>query len=307
MRLIIIGAGAVGAVLGVNLEHTKNEIMYLVRKGKKKGLGQLMLVDAATGTTRCRERPPAVEEGDNVPPFEWALLCVRGDQIAEALETLQRHARPDAKVGLAVATLCDMADLRASWPGGPVFTILPTFSAWSEEPNVWKFFHPPLLKTIVSGEGDPAADAAATEFAAALNAAKIPALALPQARRKLATIMAPGLVLLAGWELSGWDIKALASDGGLRKLTAAAMSEAARAMGPEAEGPAKLLAYAPAFAVELFLRSAPLLAPENVSAMWRVHGPKVRAQTRDLLDELLARKPDLARVRELRDRLPALA
>jgi ketopantoate reductase len=309
MRIAIVGAGAVGVVMGVSLEHGKHEITYLVRRGRKAGMKQLLLVHASTGATRCRERPIVAELGDKMAPFENALLCVRGDQAREAMEIVNQHLPPTCAVGVAAASDGSLDELRALHPGGPVYTIVPMFSAWSEENSVWRWFLPPLVKTMVSGEGDAKADAAATELAAALTAVGIPAKAIPSLRKSLATPFAAGLALLAGWELASWDLSSLAGNRDLRKLTGAAMAEAARLAGAEAEGiGAKLLAHAPGSALGLLLAAMPRLVPKNAHAMWRNHGPKIRTQTRAQLDALLAHADPgrVARLAELRRRLPAI-
>jgi hypothetical protein len=45
------------------------------------------------------------------------------------------------------------------------------------------------------------------------------------------------------------------------------------------------------------------MMPRDVQAMWRVHGPKIAAQTRQQLDALLARAGDADGLKELRRRL----
>jgi len=304
VRVAVVGAGAVGVLLGVQLEHQKHEVLYLVRKGRKERMKQLLLVHAASGETRCRERPTVYEDGDAVPPFEWALLCVRGDQVEEAARSAIAHLGAPA-IGVAAARL-DAVEAVRRVHAHPVFAIAPTFLVWSEEPNVWRWFLPPLVKTMVSGEGDPRADERAKEFAAALHAAGLPARAVPSVRRATAAPMATGVALLAGWELADWDIARLARDGALRKLTARAMGEAAKLARTDGDHLGKLLAFAPGMALDLVLATAPRVMPRNVDAMWRVHGPKIRAQTRRVLDELLA-KAEASRsphLREIRGKLP---
>src|SRR5205085_345882 len=116
-----------------------------------------------------------------------------------------------------------------------------SFFAWSEEPNVWRWWSPPMMKGVASGEGDARGDEAAGAFAREIDEAGVPMRAVPSARRSLAPLLAPGTVLLAGWELCRWDVDALARDADVRRLTAAAMAEAAQAMRAETDGPARLL------------------------------------------------------------------
>src|SRR5262249_27479090 len=126
MRVTIVGAGAVGAVLGISLEHQKHEVMYLLRKGRKRDFRSLMLIDAQSGAVRRRDAPMALEVGSRLPPFEWALLCVRGDQLEEGARTVAAHCRPDAMVGVATAAVDALARVRAIHDG-PVFSIVPLF------------------------------------------------------------------------------------------------------------------------------------------------------------------------------------
>ena len=306
MRIVILGAGAVGVVMGVALEHMKHEVIYLVRPGRRRQLQQLLLIHAATGETRCRERPQVAELGDDLPPFEWFLIATRGDQLQGAMEALHAHGKPGAALGVAAVSTIDLAEVRASWPNAPVFTVTPAFCAWSEEPGSWRWFQPPLVKTITSGEGDPESDKAAAEFAGALLAAGIPARAVPSAKRMLASLLAPGSALLAGWELAGWDALALARDGSLRKLTAQAIGEAARAVrDDDADLSLRLLTLVPAAALDLLLRALPVAATANLREMWKHHGPKIRGQTREILDRAIerSRSDELPRLRELRARL----
>src|SRR5438045_3462302 len=137
MRIVILGAGAVGATLGLSLEHQKHEVLYLLRPGRKKQFDRIVLTDAASGETRRRDAPLA-------------------------------------------------------------------------------------------------ADAAAAELAQALEAAGVPARAVPSLKKSAMPMLSSGCALLAGWELCGWDAQALARDGEVRRLTAGAMREAARVVRDEA-------------------------------------------------------------------------
>jgi hypothetical protein len=115
--------------------------------------------------------------------------------------------------------------------------------------------------------------------------------------------------VLAAWELSGWDVDRLARDGELRALTAAAMREAL-AVGDERRTTlGRLLRHTPPGALSLLMRALPTVAGEQVRAMWSHHGPKVAAQTRQMLDGMLARAEasgaPVEHLRRLRERLPS--
>jgi ketopantoate reductase len=307
-RFLVVGAGALGSVFGVLLEHQKHEVAFLVRPGRRAGLGRILLAHASTGETRARERPKVYELGEAVPPFEWALLTTRGDQLDEGVAAVNTHLRPDCTIAVcAPATPETWARLVAAHPGGPLVAVGPVVSVWSEEPGVFRWFLPPLLKTMVSGEGDPAAGRAAAELAGYFTAAGLPARAVPSLGRATALLNGAGMALLAGWELAGWDLAALSRDRELAGLTATAMAEATRASGERAGGVAgTILAYTPATALRLALSAMARLVPADARAMWRHHGPKIRLQTRTILDELLT-TIDAPRLAELRRRLPEVS
>ena len=136
MRFVIIGAGAVGVTLGAALESMKHEVAYLVRPGRGRDITRFILVNANTGKPHRRERPVVFEHGSKLPPHEWALLCMRGEQLEAGLETLRDHVRPNARVGLAAAHLRGLEMTRAAWKGGPVFEMLPLFAAWAEDKDL---------------------------------------------------------------------------------------------------------------------------------------------------------------------------
>ena len=289
MRILIFGAGAVGAVVGLALEQAGHEVAFVVRRGRRAALGKLLVVDAQ-GRARGRERLAAYELGEVLPPWEWILLAVRGDQLGEALTDLAAYGSPTARVALAAAALDGIERLRAAHPDGPCVTFLPTFSAHAEEPGLFHWFQPPLLGSFVSPEDDPGAAAAATELAQALDGAGVRCRTLPSTSRQLLPLLGPAAVFIGAWELAGWDAGALAGDRELRRITAAAIREAAAILGA-ASGHlgARLLSLSPTVALSALLATLPRLTPPQARRMWRHHGPKIGGQTRQVIADLIAR------------------
>jgi ketopantoate reductase len=303
MRVLIVGAGAVGRVLGRSLEASKtNEVTYYVRAGRKAALAQLKLLDGKTGELHVRERPAAVEPSDPLPHVDTVVLAVRGDQLDEALTVVDRLPG-DARIASAAATLDGLERLRARFAGRPAVEVVPLFLAYPEG-DVLRWWNPPLARTLVTWERDPGARAFAEELAGALDDGGLPARAVGSIAVAHDALLAAGMPLVASWELAGWNLDGLARDGELRRLAARGLSDAVGALGGgRGVVAASLLGRAAEPLVAALLRAAPYLIPRDAQQMWRVHGPKIAGQTRALIDRLVARGGGARGLVELRRRL----
>jgi ketopantoate reductase len=306
MRVLMVGAGAVGSVLTRAIEQTKShDVVYSVRKGRKKQLARVKLLDARTGTITVREKPAALEPGDPLPVVDTVIFAVRGDQLDEAMEILDRlPKREELRVASASAGLDDIARLRARLPGQPVVQIVPMFLAYPEH-DVIKWWNPPLARTQITWEGDESARPFAEELAAALQAGGLPTKARNSLGRARDAIFAAGMPLLGTLELAGWDFAAWAQSEELRGLASTGLREGVAAMAPPTVG--RLAGMAPQGVLAAVLKVAPRMLPDDVRAMWRVHGPKIAGQTRRMLDQIIARGTERSRpteaLTELRRRL----
>lgn len=291
MRILIVGAGSVGAVLGRYLENKTNEVTYYVRAGRKAQLSRIKLLDARTGALHVRERPQVVEPSHQLPVVDTVILAVRAEQLDEALELCGKLPQADGlRLVSASAGFSDLERLRARFPGRPAVQLVPLFFAYPDG-DVVRWWNPPLAKTLITDEHDEASRPFAEELAAALAASGLPARALRSIGRARDAALAASMPVLASFELAGWDFDALSRDGELRALASRSMREGLRAMvkNPIAS---RLIGWAPAPLISTMLRAAPKMVPKDVKEMWRVHGPKIAGQTRALLDTLIARAAD---------------
>ena len=285
MRVLLVGAGAVGIVLHRALEQQKgSEVTFLLSAGKPRLL-RTKIVDSATNELRVRERPISIEAGTRLPIVDTVLFCVRADQLAKALDDVGPLA-PGTRLATVTPGTDGLALLRERHPGHPAVRIAPAFMAYFDD-DVVNLWHPPLVKTPVLSEGDTADLAFAEELAHALSAGGVPA----QAREKMiAGVDAGGdalNVLLAGYALAKYDADVLAADRALLTLVGDAVGEAVTLGG--APGVLGFLARKTAGPL---LRAGILSAvhmPARFSAMWRVHGPKLDSQTRGAVDALVER------------------
>jgi hypothetical protein len=299
MRALVVGAGAVGAILVHHLEKTKtNELAYLVRPGRKAKLTQVKLLNVKTEQLHVRERPTVYETGARLPPFDTVILAVRADQVDEAANVID--SLPSVKnIVSASAGHDDIARLRTRFPGRAVVQIVPLFLAFPDG-DVIRWWLPPVARTLVTWDNDDAArELAENELVKPLVAGGLPTMGVKAIGNARECIYAAGLPALASFELAGWDTRTLGRNGDLRDLAARGAKEALRTVG----GGKWLFAIAPTTMLQMLLRAAPLL-PKRAQEMWRVHGPKIAAQTRAQLDSFIARAgAESEALSELRRRL----
>jgi ketopantoate reductase len=287
MRVLMVGAGAVGVVLTSALEKTTaNEVTYLVRPGRRRTLPRVKLLAAKSGELSVREKPAVVEPTDKLPSADTVIFAVRGDQLDEMIDLVPTLA-PTARMATVTPGFDDLAILRRRFPGRVFVQITPSFAAWLEG-DAFKLWLPPLVKSIVSWHGGSDDERAfAEELTAAFVAGGVPTRATGEGGGAKEAAMAAGMPVLAALELSGWSFEALARDRDLRGLAARAARESARAMASSGAARA-LCAITTTPVVNLAMRVAGML-PADMKAMWRAHGPKIAGQTRQMLDAIIAR------------------
>src|SRR5262249_26770939 len=197
MRVLIVGAGAVGVVLGQALEaDPSNQVTYYVRAGRTPLTTKVL--DARSGRLHTRERAAAVEPMQPLPEVDSVIIAVRADQLEAALALLPELAgRP--RLATATPGLEDLARLRARFPGRQTALIRPTFYA-SPDGDTIRFVEPPPLSSFVSHEGDESSRPFAEELAAELRRGGLRVRAV----RSLASLVWPLLAatnpLLAAYE-----------------------------------------------------------------------------------------------------------
>jgi ketopantoate reductase len=303
----ILGSGAVGVFVGARLDAAGTAPLFFVRGGARESR-QWQLVDARTEVTRTLRAEVAPAAGVHAE-IRHLLVCVRGDQQAAAVETALRLA-PSAAIGLAApVSATEIAALRARHPDRTFYLLVPMFNAWSDGEARYRWLQPPLVKSLLSGERDARASAAARAMSARLAAGRMRVRVVSSATAATATFFNAGLPLLVAWQISGWSPRVV-EGAPLRRLTARAMRESL-AIAREATGPAAaLVRLLPASLIALGLATMRLFVSRHLVAMWQHHGPKIAGQTRLMLETMLVRAeaaqltaPSLT---ELRARLDAL-
>jgi 2-dehydropantoate 2-reductase len=283
MSFIVVGAGAVGAVIGALLAQAGHEVTFWVRPALRARLNTLSVERLHGAHTSIK--PRCLSEGDQVPPSDWVLVCVRGEQLDQALRDVALHMGPARRVAIAAVSLSSVREQgRAAGLTGELFALHVSFGSYAagSEPHAFTWF-PFVLASMVTPDGERARLSAARELARTLSRAGLPARALLSMSTPMRFLSATSSVLALGWDLCDWQLARLAQEPVLRRETAAAMHEAARLVAPRRS----LLSLLPRFAFALFLRVLPWLMSARGRQVWLRHGPKIRAQTDYIARELL--------------------
>jgi ketopantoate reductase len=291
MDFIVVGAGAVGAVIGTLLEHSGHRVRYWARPRQPKS-------DAAFEIERhggeCIQSQPVSwidAQTSPRPPSDWVLVCVRTEQLLAALSQVVESLGADRPVAIATVTIDgSIAVARAAGLRGPVLALHIAFGSGAARGDSRRFtWFPFSASTKVSAEGQAELRGSANTLATILADAGLPTRAAFDMGGMMKLMVVSNIALLPSWELCHWNIAALASDRALRIATAHAMHESVRVFAPE-RGIARAIARRTPLAVYAFvLRVLPWLMGGRARELWLIHGPKVSEQTRYVLRDLLGR------------------
>jgi ketopantoate reductase len=291
MDFIILGAGAVGAVVGTLLEHSGHRVRYWARAGQTQPTTPFGV--ERDGGRRIESRPIEWIDASTspMPDSDWVVVCVRTEQLSAALDQVVRELGADRAVAIATVTIDGaLPAARAAGLRGAVLAFHVSFGAGfaphAAREATWFPFTPP---STVSAEGQPAMRSAARELARTLADAGLPCRSILDMGGMMRLMVLGNMALLPSWELCHWDIALLARDRSLRLATAVAMHQTVRRFAPE-RGVARAIALAlPRAAYAVLLRVLPWLMGARARKLWLIHGPKVSEQTRYVLRILLER------------------
>jgi ketopantoate reductase len=289
MKFIVVGAGAVGAVIGALLQRAGHEVSFWLRPRMRAQLASLS-VERLKGE-RVSIVPRSLSEGDAVPASDWVLVCVRGEQLDQALRDVVRHLGAERRVAIAAVSLTRVTEqARAAGLLGEVYALHASFGSFAHELASARRQHllfswfPFVLPSTVTPDHERSGMAQARELARTLARAGLPARARLTMNTAMRFLAAMNSVLALGWDLCDWQLERLAKHSELREQTATAMHEAVRLAVP-VRSPLLLL---PRFLFATFLRAFPWLMSARARQVWLLHGPKIRAQTEHVVRELLA-------------------
>ncbi len=86
MRILIVGIGAIGTLLGVALEKSGNDVVFYDRKSRIDSLTEKGLSLIVNGRTKTIKQPQTLDSLELQPqPFDFAVLCVKSYNTADFL------------------------------------------------------------------------------------------------------------------------------------------------------------------------------------------------------------------------------
>jgi ketopantoate reductase len=301
MRFLIVGAGAVGALVGAQLARAGHDVRFWVRPRERRERARLKIESVANGGS-FEILTQFLAQGDAVPERDWIFVCVRGEQLDETLE--QIAAQLGTAHDLVISTVSfESALARARRHGlqGRVLAHHVSFGVHRDPEDREHFlWFPFAAPSIVSAEGERASLEQALALARALDKAGLRSTSMLSARNPMKLMMGLSAPFLAAWDVCDFELERLARDRTLRQLTARAMVEAPRSLQFTAGG--ALFRLIPAWFWSLVLRLLPHVIGARGREVWVHHGPKVREQTRYCLELVQQTTVPMPALHELKTR-----
>jgi 2-dehydropantoate 2-reductase len=315
MRVLVVGAGAVGQVYGHHLAKGGAEVTYFVKPRHAQACARGLTLYALGDTTPLHVASPALATAvDEIAGTAWdqVWLAVASPALHEGtwLREVCR-ATGDATVVSLPPNLADRPAVLAAAADARVVDGIIGFLAYAAPlPGETRFaapgiawWSPPLSPSRFSGPRHRV-----REVVAALRRGGLPAAPHRDVPGLLPYVNAALYAYLAVLELTGWSLATLAGTRCLARAHAVAR-EAMRACAATREQsvPARMLLGAHRWVVRAGLWFAPRLVPLPLEAYLRAHFTKIGPQLRMGLRESIA-CADAARhpARELRALVAAL-
>ncbi|MEA2625201.1 MAG: 2-dehydropantoate 2-reductase [Candidatus Binatota bacterium] len=151
MRILVVGAGAVGAVFGAKLAQAGHRVTFQARGANLDALRERGLRVESFEGDLCLFPVDAIRSPEGAGPFELVLVCVKAHDTAAALEGLAGELAPDAIV-LSLQNGVGAEERIAQLLGvGPLLHGLAYVSAELVDPAIVRHTNE---GTIVVGEAD---------------------------------------------------------------------------------------------------------------------------------------------------------
>lgn len=290
MRVLVIGAGALGQVFGLHLATAGCDVEYLVKPGRAGPLRAGMAVQRlgrGRGTRPRQLRPAGVyetlSEAAAQGGWEMVWLCVQSPSLAGGWTAELRDAADGSTVVSIGQQIDDLSTLSAVLPAGQIVQVVPSLFAFAApdgqqgspgSPGV-EFWVPPGSVLSVAG-----APERSTTVAEALRTAGLRAKAAPQrGRGEMAAAANTPFFTAAG--LAGGSLRAawpVFADASLAARQATRIVAARFGLKP----PATAMTSAQGARAAFTLLSR--LAPFDFAAYASAHVAKINTQTLDALN-----------------------
>lgn len=294
MKILIVGAGAVGQVYGLHLQKAGHDISFFVKEKYaaevRNGLVMHHLSRRGGGAVTLRN-VGVVTDAAAVAGTRWdqVWLALPSDALRSELANSVLRAVGDATVVCLQPDIGDGDRVRAVVPAAQVVQGLIPFISFQSPlpgrpgPEGMAYYLPPLAATMVAGE-----KSRADAVIRALQRGGLRARRVEDFARVTAPTTAMFQSLVATLESNGWDMRGLAGSPALAKGLAAAreaVTATAAATG------ASMVPFRPLFsplAWRLLMPVVLRLFPFDIEVYMRYHFSKVGVQTRLMLESYIA-------------------
>ncbi|MEV4115187.1 2-dehydropantoate 2-reductase N-terminal domain-containing protein [Nonomuraea sp. NPDC049695] len=280
VKVLVVGAGALGQVFGMWLTAGGAQVSYLVKPGRERWAEHGVVLYRLRQWGKPAEQrlvPYEVVTEPPAGPWDMVWLCVDSTALSGPWTAAVSAAAGSATVVTISQAPQDQAALTRSWPAEQIVRVTPTVLAYQApltaevpKPGI-AYWMPPLSTLEVRG-----AEPRTRQVIAALRAGGVRARATRRAGGGdiSAARMMP---FIAALENAGWSAAAA------HHARAAAAGREAVMIAAAQHGRRAPLAV-PAWAAALALRVLPRLVPFDLARYLEAHFTKVSAQTRLMLD-----------------------
>ena len=302
MRFLIVGAGAVGALVGAQLTRAGHAVSFWVRPAQRSARARLKIESVKQGGTSFEVFTEFLGPGDAAPAADWVFVCVRGEQLDDTLQQIAANFGKHCNLVISAVSFESVVQrARSHGLQGRVLAHHVSFGVHRDPGDSERFLWFPFsAPSIISAEEERDNLASARTLASALDDAGLRSVAMLSARNSMKFMMALSAPFLAAWDVCNFELERLARNDELRRLTAGAMVEGARSQA--FTGPSRLLQLLPAVFWSCVLRLLPFVIGRNGREVWVYHGPKIREQTRYCLELLMQSTAPLPALRALAQR-----
>lgn len=306
MKVLVVGAGALGEVFGLWLARGGTAVSYLVRPGRDGWAdeGRTVYRLRRLGKPVAEALRPEQVRTEATGDWDAVWLCVSSHALREPWVRELRDRVGSATIVTIGQDAHDKDVLRRVWPEEQIVQVVPSVLAYQAPltdevpaPGV-AYWLPPGAGSVLNGPEERA-----RAVVAALRAGGV--------RAKYAgrtgsgeLIAAKTVPYVAALEVADWSLTDLRPGLG----SAAAAAHEATTVIAALTGGTPPRAGTPPWLAGLVLRLLPLLVPFDLRRYLRAHFTKVAPQTRMMLDSWItegeSRDLPVARLKELRHALP---
>lgn len=119
MRILFLGAGAVGGYFGGRMAEAGADITFLVRENRARQLAPGLRIESPNGDANIQVK--AIVEGAQADPFDVIVLTSKAYGLASALETIAPHVHDGTIIAPLLNGIAHLAQIETRFPDAIVW------------------------------------------------------------------------------------------------------------------------------------------------------------------------------------------